>query len=274
MSDRSKHWRMFKHHHPIIGALVLIALGFYAGRQNADITTQDVVDTIGKTLEATGEILIDAGDALKGPVAPKVNDEIVEDTGLSQEALVTVETPEVSETTKIARTSGVDTQNNGSVVLLGKGDSITADTIHQTNQACIDIIKAFQEVRLEAYAAPSGAVLIGFGHAKTTTLGMTIDAEEADMLLRRDLRAIEQEVSDLLTLRVNENEFSAMVCLAHNIGKSAFSESTVLNETNVGNTQKAAAAFLIWNKARIDGVVQELEALNQRRQAERSLYLG
>ncbi|TNE36768.1 MAG: hypothetical protein EP347_10100 [Alphaproteobacteria bacterium] len=272
MSDHRRHWHKYKHHHPIIAALILMAIGFYVGRYNADVTSQDVVETIGKTLEATGEILIDAGDSLKQPGPSGDPAEPTAETAAAPPPEEAAETTDGVEPADPAPTLSVPERetdaDSGS-----HSEIASTGTFYQTNEACIDIIKASQELRLEAYETRAGDVLIGYGHTRTATKGMTITADEADMLLRRDLRAIEQEVADQLTLSVNENEFSAMVCLAHNIGKSAFANSAVLKETNADNRRAAADAFLVWNKIQINGDVVELEELNQRRQAERALYL-
>jgi len=64
-----------------------------------------------------------------------------------------------------------------------------------------------------------------------------------------------------------------MVSLCYNIGAGAFAGSTVLREHCAGAYQAAADAFLMWNKATIDGVLKEVAGLTRRRQAERTLYL-
>jgi lysozyme len=61
-----------------------------------------------------------------------------------------------------------------------------------------------------------------------------------------------------------------MVSLAYNIGMAAFGRSSVLHRHNAGAHDKAADAFLLWNKA--GGKV--LPGLVRRRNAERALYLG
>ena len=53
----------------------------------------------------------------------------------------------------------------------------------------------------------------------------------------------------------------------------AFSSSTVLKETNAGNWQAAADAFLLWNKMRVSGEMVVSSQLDKKRRLERALYL-
>ncbi|HEX4365819.1 MAG TPA: glycoside hydrolase family protein, partial [Rhodopila sp.] len=70
------------------------------------------------------------------------------------------------------------------------------------------------------------------------------------------------------------NQFSAMVSLCFNIGATNYRASSVLSEHLATHTQNAAAAFLLWNKAHIHGVLQPVAGLTARRTAERDLYLS
>jgi lysozyme len=65
-----------------------------------------------------------------------------------------------------------------------------------------------------------------------------------------------------------DNQFSAMVSLAYNIGVGAFARSTVARKHNEGDHQAAAEAFALWNKA--GGRV--LAGLVRRRKEEADLY--
>jgi lysozyme len=251
MSHRHKHWDKYKHHHPAIAAVMLIGFGFYTGQRNSEFSAANVATAVGKTLESTGEILSEAGEALN------VEEGV---TGLKDTT---------TEFVKEVTSEEIDTASE----VIDSSASSAMSLFYPTNQACIDIIKASERVRLEAYRGPTGAILIGYGHSKTAQMGMTINILQAERLLRQDLQSIEQDVSGRLTSPVNENQFSAMVCLTYNIGIGAFATSTVLKEANAGNHRQAADAFLMWNKARIDGRMQVLEHLDLRRQAERALYL-
>jgi lysozyme len=64
-----------------------------------------------------------------------------------------------------------------------------------------------------------------------------------------------------------------MVSLCFNIGSGNFRTSSVLKFHLAGSVDAAADAFLLWDKAHVDGVLQEVAGLLARRQAERALYL-
>lgn len=155
-----------------------------------------------------------------------------------------------------------ETSLSGSEVLSANGHL-------RTNQACIEIIKESESLRTEAYVGPAGEIAIGYGHTKDVTLGMTISAAQAEVLLKEDLQAVETALLSWIDVAINENEFSAMVCLAYNIGTGNFRSSTVLAKLNENKRQEAADAFLLWNKS--GGEVNE--HLSVRRASERALFL-
>jgi len=69
------------------------------------------------------------------------------------------------------------------------------------------------------------------------------------------------------------HQAAAMLSLAYNIGTSAFSTSTVLKEFNAGNIQAAADAFLLWDKAHVNGQPVVVAGLLNRRKAEEAVFL-
>ncbi|NBC64142.1 MAG: glycoside hydrolase family protein [Bacteroidetes bacterium] len=142
--------------------------------------------------------------------------------------------------------------------------------LYRTNDACIDIIKESEGLRLEAYQGLSGHWYIGYGHQGGVTEGMTITEAEAEQYLRDDLRAFEENISRLVGVGITGNEFSAMVCLSYNIGSGNFGQSTVLRKVNEEKWDEAADAILMWNK--VNGQVNS--HLVSRREKERELFLS
>ena len=137
------------------------------------------------------------------------------------------------------------------------------------NDAGLDIIRKSEGLRLNAYQGMSGKWLIGYGHAATAAPGMTITEQQAVDLLRLDVEAAETAIREFITVPVTENEFSALVSLAYNVGIFAFKDSTVLREVNRNKTNAAADAFLLWNKSGGKAYAH----LTERRQKERALFL-
>ncbi|WP_158770439.1 lysozyme [Paraglaciecola sp. L1A13] len=118
-----------------------------------------------------------------------------------------------------------------------------------TNQACINIIKHSEGVRLKAYQGPAGHWLIGYGHKADVVKGMKINAQQAENLLKTDLLKIEDQMSKLVKVPVNNNQFSALVCLGYNIGMGNLYKSTLLRLLNKGDYAGASAQFSVWRKA-------------------------
>lgn len=116
--------------------------------------------------------------------------------------------------------------------------------------------------------------LIGYGHARDVTSGMTISEERADELLRRDIREAENGVADAVTVPVTQNEFSAMVSLCFNIGPQRFAESVLVKRLNKSDYKGAADAFRYWSSGTENGVKVALSQLIERRSRERSLFLN
>jgi lysozyme len=143
-----------------------------------------------------------------------------------------------------------------------------------TSPVALILIKEREGLRLEAYKDSGGRLTIGYGHAGKVTPGMRITLAEAERLFRRDIERTERYVKSQLRVPVNQNEFSALVALAYNIGTDAFRRSSILAELNEGDRNEAADAFLLWNKIRHDdGSLIASTHLTKFRSAERALFL-
>jgi len=139
------------------------------------------------------------------------------------------------------------------------------------NEAGKNIIKFYESLRLKTYLDTGKVLTIGYGHTgPDVKLGLTISKEKANELFDSDIDKFQDGVNKLLSYSTNENQFSAMVSLAYNIGLGNFKKSSVLRFHNQGQFEKAANSFLLWNKD--NGVV--LAGLVKRRKSESLLYLS
>lgn len=154
---------------------------------------------------------------------------------------------------------------NAAPASAGLGNAANANL--RINDAGLAIIKESEGLRLEAYNL-GGQWLIGYGHARTARAGMTITQVQAEQLLREDVRDAEDGVRARVLVPVNENQFSAMVSLAYNLGVGGFGRSTVLEALNAGDYDRAADNFLNHNRA--GGKVNA--HLTHRREQERALF--
>ncbi len=140
-----------------------------------------------------------------------------------------------------------------------------------TSKNGINLIKQFEGLRLSAYRCSAGVWTIGYGSTSGVRPGMKITQAEAEQRLRADLSRFEQKLNKLVKVRLNQNEFDALVSFVFNIGITAFSNSTLLRLLNQGQARVDVADQLVrWDK--VNG--QPVAGLTRRRAAERRLFLS
>lgn len=175
----------------------------------------------------------------------------------------------------------------------------------KVNIAGIALIKSFEGCRLKAYADPgsplgrelqkvenmrkpdwqnlSGAPwTIGWGATGVDFFNLTPEGkptpigpgtvwtqEQCDLRKEQDLEAVCSAVEKLLKVKVNDNQFAALVSFAYNCGTNNLKNSTLLQLLNANKPRQAADEFLKWTKAQ--GKV--MPGLVRRREAERRLFL-
>lgn len=140
------------------------------------------------------------------------------------------------------------------------------------NDAGLALIKRAEGLRLDSYRCPAGVATIGYGHTgPDVRIPMTITPGQAERLLHEDLARFETGVTALLDGKpATDNQFSAMVSLAFNVGLGNLATSTLLKKHKAGDYEGAADQFLRWTRA--GG--QVLPGLVKRREDERELYLS
>jgi lysozyme len=140
----------------------------------------------------------------------------------------------------------------------------------EINQTGLEIIKSFEGLFLEAYQDVVGVWTIGWGATEGIRPGMKITVAEAEALLKKELGKFEAAVADFVKVKINDDQFSALVCFSYNVGAHALLKSTLLQLLNQGKYQEAAEQFLRWDKAGSKSYL----GLSRRRRAERSLFLS
>ena len=138
----------------------------------------------------------------------------------------------------------------------------------KTNQAGIDLIKRFEGCKLEAYRCPAGVLTIGYGTTRGVYEGMKITQSIAEKMLTDDLEAIETRLSNL-NLKVNENQFSALVSFIYNLGFGNFLNSTLFGKVK-NNAKDLSIKFEFERWVKAGGKV--LPGLVKRRAAEWELF--
>ena len=143
-----------------------------------------------------------------------------------------------------------------------------AQTRRQINREGLAIIKDSEGLALKAYLCPAKVLTIGYGSTGPhVRAGMIITEAQAEELLRSDLRRFEDFVAAKCA-PATDNQFSALVSFAFNVGERALADSTLRRKHLAGDYAGAADQFARWNKA--GG--RELAGLTKRRAREATLY--
>jgi lysozyme len=132
--------------------------------------------------------------------------------------------------------------------------------------------------RYRAYADPGygwkiptiGWGTIKYPDGRTVKQGDIITREQADEYFAWEVAEKADRLRSLISVPVNDDQFSALVSFAYNVGVGAFQGSTLRKRLNEGRYAMAADEFLKWNKS--GGKV--LSGLTRRRMSERRLFLS
>ena len=107
------------------------------------------------------------------------------------------------------------------------------------------------------------------GLTKGVTMGMILTEDEGERMLRKELAVTEDAIERLVTVDLNQHQFSALTVLVYNIGVNGFANSTLLKLLNQGKYSEVPAQMARWCNAggkKINGLVR-------RRAAEAALFM-
>jgi GH24 family phage-related lysozyme (muramidase) len=135
------------------------------------------------------------------------------------------------------------------------------------------LIKEFEGFRARAYRDAVGVWTIGYGHtsmagAPEVLPGMEITLEEGEAILARDVEQFARGVREVVKVPLNDEQFSALVSFAYNVGLGNFRKSSVLAAVNRQEFSAVPRRLQLWTKA--GGRV--LPGLVRRRAAEAALF--
>ncbi|MFJ1431362.1 lysozyme [Capnocytophaga canimorsus] len=143
------------------------------------------------------------------------------------------------------------------------------------SQQGIDLIKKWEGFRSSPYLDAAKVPTIGYGTTfypngkKVTMRDKSITEQEAEAYLRAVIAQFERVVNRLVTSKINQNQFDALVSFVYNVGSGNFQKSTLLKLVNENpNHPDIGNWFLKYNKA--SG--RELKGLTNRRNDEATLY--
>lgn len=143
------------------------------------------------------------------------------------------------------------------------------------NRRGLNLVKQSEGFFSEAYLCPAGVWTIGYGHTRGVRQGQTVTKEEAEAILLQDLFEAAQDVERLISTKLTENQFSALVSFTFNVGGGNLQESTLRRKLNVGNYEDVPFELNRWVKATdpVSGKKRTLRGLVRRRAAEGDLWL-
>ena len=134
------------------------------------------------------------------------------------------------------------------------------------------LIQEFEGLYLNAYRDPIGVLTIGWGHTNVDapyfSEGDRWTKNQCEAVFYTDMVKYEDAVKRAVTVKLNQNQFDALVSFTYNCGEGNLKKSSLLRKVNQGDFTGAASQFILWNKA--GGRV--LNGLTRRRQAEAELF--
>jgi len=157
------------------------------------------------------------------------------------------------------------------------------------------VLHELEGVSANAYHDPAGYRTIGVGHKitkKETESGYIlvgspgwvyeyrldwrtlISLIEAECLLDQDLRPFEYFLNMYIVsaVKLNQNQYDALVCFIFNIGHGNFRNSRIYNLLREGKLDKVPAVMEMWKNITVDGFKQESKGLVSRRGKEIALF--
>lgn len=147
--------------------------------------------------------------------------------------------------------------------------------ITKVSKSGLDLIKSFEGLKLTPYLCSANVPTIGYGTTvypngkKVSLSDKAITEADALSFLANDLVFFEKQVDSFTTDLVNENQFSALVSFAYNLGATSLKNSTLLKKVNANpNDQTIKSEFLKW----VNAGGRKLSGLVRRREAESNLY--
>lgn len=138
-----------------------------------------------------------------------------------------------------------------------------------------DFVKAKEGLSLTAYLCPAKVWTIGYGNTSYETgikvkQGDKISKERAELLFNNTFENFALLVKQLVfKSTLNDNQFSALVSFAYNVGIGNLTKSTLLRKVKANPNDKTIAnEFAKWNK----GGGKVLAGLTSRRAKESDIY--
>ncbi len=140
-----------------------------------------------------------------------------------------------------------------------------------TNDKGIELIKQLEGFKSEPYVCSGGYLTIGYGHKLLPSDRFNkITEERADIILRKDLLRAERSVLKCIDNPLSDDQFSALVSFAFNVGGAALQRSSLRQKINYGLYKEAAKEFSKW----VYAGGKKITGLVRRRKIEQQLFMS
>ena len=132
--------------------------------------------------------------------------------------------------------------------------------MRKINKSGLNLIKKYEGCRLTSYICPAGVLTIGYGHTgKDVKPNQTISKKKAINLLKKDLARFERHVQSYNYIyEWTDNEFSALVSFAYNIGN--IDQLTAYGTRTRSQIRSAMLKYVKANGKTLSGLVKRRKA--------------
>jgi GH24 family phage-related lysozyme (muramidase) len=132
--------------------------------------------------------------------------------------------------------------------------------MRKINKSGLNLIKKYEGCRLTSYICPAGVLTIGYGHTgKDVKPNQTISKKKAISLLKKDLARFERHVQSYNYIyEWTDNEFSALVSFAYNIGN--IDQLTAYGTRTRSQIRSAMLKYVKANGKTLPGLVKRRKA--------------
>lgn len=134
-------------------------------------------------------------------------------------------------------------------------------------------VKQWEGRSLVAYRDIVGIPTICDGETRGVKMGDSATPIQCDAMTEATVREFEAGIRPCLPDSLPTETRAAFVVNAYNIGIGGFCRSSMSKKALAGDLPGACQALMNWNKARVNGVLQPVRGLTNRRMAERALCL-
>lgn len=132
--------------------------------------------------------------------------------------------------------------------------------MRKINKSGLNLIKKYEGCKLTSYICPAGVLTIGYGHTgKDVKANQTISKKKAINLLKKDLSRFERHVQSYNYIyEWTDNEFSALVSFAYNIGN--IDQLTAYGTRTRSQIRSAMLKYVKANGKTLKGLVKRRKA--------------